>query len=566
MLSALLLATFTTCALPMPQQDPVEFDRLASEQRQVAEQLRRLESLLGVLEQRDRDEGRDERADLLKLAATRLSASEATGDLAAVVEGVAREIASMHSGDALEAQQELIETLQELLDFLIDNERKEREILQMKSLEERAAALEEFIAAQKLLLEQTEELKSKTDGSKSADGKPGEQGEQNENGEQGENESEAETESGEQSESESGEKGENNEGEQNESDPNAEQNSEADQELEQLRQELAELQSELADKLEQFNKEQQRSSGRKSESSEQAQDAAEDAGKELREQSAETSPKSPSEQLEEAIEQQKEALKNLESAKEQTEQQLNQSQKTEREEMLLNVEEEAKAILEKHREITALLDEISVQVGESVVPRSARAKLRQAAKEQQELSEAADKMVLMIDQAGADSFPFYINLLAQDHIRLAKQIGPPRYQVNASALHISNDLTNGWVQLIDAIRTERERIRRQLEEEMKPPNQEGAPEEGEQEKQEKPLVDFALELQLLKRMQGSITEQLLMLHERQIAYQQAGIDMGPEEIAELELLLDRQKSLQLQFESMVDRLSGIEEAAEVEDA
>ena len=79
-------------------------------------------------------------------------------------------------------------------------------------------------------------------------------------------------------------------------------------------------------------------------------------------------------------------------------------------------------------------------------------------------------------------------------------------------------------------------------------------------------MDFALELQLLKRMQGSITEQLLMLTQRQVAYQQAGIEMGPEDISELELLLDRQKSLQLQFESMVDRLSGLDEAADVEDA
>jgi hypothetical protein len=521
MLSALLLATFTTCALPMPQQDPVEFDRLASEQRQVAEQLRRLENLLGVLEQRDREEGRKERADLLKMAAARLSASESTGDLAAVVEGVAREIAAMHSGDALEAQQELISTLQELLDFLIDNERKEREILQKKSLEERQAALEQFLAEQKELLEQTQQLQSQIDGAES-DGEQGEQGEQGD----------------------------------------SEQDPATEEELEAQRQKLADLQSEFAEKLEQFNREQQRESGRRSESSEQAQDAAEDAAKELREQSAETSPKSPSEQLEEAIQQQQEALEKLEQAKQQTEQQLEQSEKSEREEMLLNVELEAKALLKKHREIAALLDEISIQVGDSVVPRSARAKLRQASKEQQALSEAADNMMLMIDQAGADSFPFYINLLAQDHIRLGKQIGPPRYQVNPSSLLISDDLTDGWENLIDAIRTERERIRRQLDQELQSPNQSG--EDGPEPEQ--PLVDFALELQLLKRMQASITEQLMMLHERQVAYQQAGIEMGPEEIAELELLLDRHKSLQLQFESMVDRLSGVEDAAEVEDA
>ena len=540
MLSALLLATFTTCAMPLPAQNEVEFGRLATEQRQVAEQLRRLENLLGVLEKRDREDGRLERAAMLKQAGERLGAAEQTGDLAAVVEGLAREIGAMHSGNALDGQQQLISVLQELLDFLINNERREQEVLHMKSLENRLETLEKFIAEQKKLLEQTQELEQQISESESS-GNP----------EPSETPPESEK-------SENGEQPENAEQEKNgtETEPTT-----SEEELDKLRKELADLQNELAEKMEEFNREQQLESGRKSETSEKAQDAAESAAEELREQSAETEPKSPSEQLQEAIAQQQEALKELEQAKEQAEQQVKQAKEAKREEILLDVELEAERLLTLHLEVDAQLQEISVQMGDKVVPRSARAKLRQAAAAQLDLALAATKMMATIDNAGADSFPFYINLLAQDHIHLSKAIGPPRYHVKASALQVSADLTNGWRSLIDAIRTERERIRLQLEQGENP----ASGPEGEQEQEDSPLVDFALELQLLKRMQSSISQQLILMTNLQDAYLQAGLEMGPEEIADLEKLLERQQSLQLQFESMVARLAGIDEEDDVED-
>lgn len=520
--------------MPLPAQNEVEFGRLATEQRQVAEQLRRLENLLGVLAERDRTEGRLERAALLKQAATRLDAAEATGDLAAVVEGLAREIGAMHSGNALEGQQKLISVLQELLDFLIDNERREQEILQMKSLLERLQTLEEFMAEQKQLLEQTQELEKQIRGSEPSNN--AENPEQQESADDTETETEPST------------------------DPNTEPAA-SEEVLEKLRKELAELQNELAEKMEEFNREQQRESGRKSETAENAQDAAEDAAEQLREQSAETEPKSPGEQLQEAIAQQQEALKNLEQAKKQTEQQVKQAKEAKRDEILLDVELEAERLLSLHLEIDAQLQDIAVQMGDKVVPRSARAKLRQAAAAELDLALAATKMMATIDNAGADSFPFYINLLAQDHIHLSKAIGPPRYHVKASSLQVSQDLADGWKSLIDAIRTERERIRLQMEQDGDPAS--GA--EGEQEEDQSPLVDFALELQLLKRMQHSISDQLLLMSNLQDAYLQAGLEMGPEELADLEQLLDRQQSLQLQFESMVARLAGIDEEDDVED-
>jgi|FLOH01.1.fsa_nt_gi hypothetical protein len=532
MFSALLLTTFLTCAMPLSAQDGVEFGRLATEQRQVADQLRRLESLLGVLEERDRAEGRVERADLLQQAAERLAAAEESGDLAAVVEGLAREIGAMHSGNALEGQQKLIAVLQELLDFLISNERREQEILQMKSLEERLAALEKFIADQQQVLEQTEKLEEQLGQS----GTP----------QPSENQPQADPTEPTDPTEESAQA----------LDPSA-----AEQ-LEKLREELAKLQTELAEKLEEFNREQQRESGRKSEDAEKAQDAAEDAAEEMREQSAETEPKSPSEQLQEAIAKQQEALKNLEQAKKQTEKKFKQAKQAERDKILLDVEQEAERILALHREIDVTLAEVAAAVGEEVVPRSARAQLRQAAAAELDLALAATKMMATIDEAGADSFPFYINLLAQDHLRLSKTIGPPRYHLQASSLQVSAALTASWVSLIDAIRTERERNRLQMEQDQaEMPGGQSPP----QDEQNMPLVNFALELQLLKRMQSSISDQLELLNNLQDAYQQVGLAMDQEELADLEQLLNRQKSLQLQFESMVARLSGIEEQQKAED-
>jgi len=535
MLSALLLTTFMTCAMPFPAQDGVEFGRLATEQRQVADQLRRLESLLGVLEERDRAEGRVERADLLKQAAERLAAAEESGDLAAVVEGLAREIGAMHSGNALEGQQKLIAVLQELLDFLITNERREQEILQMKSLEERLTALDQFITDQQLLLEQTEKLEDKL-------GK-------NDTSQSSKNQEKTDP------------SGPSKEAEPSEETKEAPDPASAEQ-LEDLREELAKLQNELAEKLEEFNREQQRESGRPSEDAEKAQDAAEDAAEEMREQSAETEPKSPSEQLQEAIAKQQEALKELEQAKQQTEKKIKQAKQAERDKILLDVEQEAERILALHRGIESTLVEVAELIGEEVVPRSARAKLRQAAATELDLAIAATKMMATIDEAGADSFPFYINLLAQDHIRLSKTIGPPRYRVQASSQQVSAGITASWVSLIDAIRTERERIRLKMEQDQaEMPGGQSPPED----EANTPLVNFALELQLLKRMQSLISEQLVLMNNLQDAYQQVGLAMDDEELADLEQLLNRQKSLQLQFESMVARLSGLDEKHKAED-
>ncbi|MHC4823108.1 MAG: hypothetical protein ACYTEP_03725 [Planctomycetota bacterium] len=496
---------------PLPAQDPVEFGRLATEQRQVAEQVRRLGALLEILESRDREEGREERADLLASARERLRGAEQTGNLASVVEGVARELSSLHTGNALEGQAELIQVLQELLDFLVETERKERQLAKEKALAERLEALKEFVDQQKDLLERTEELKEQKD---------------------------AET-------------------------PDDASGSEAapDPELQALQEELAELQNRLAQELNEFNREQEQDTGRQSKPAEEAEDATKEAAEKLRPKSAETGPQDPKKKLEEAIEKQKEALEKMQEAKEQAEDQQEKSDEAKRREALLNVMREAQIILDRHRSQEAQLAELVLAVTGDRVPRSARSSLRQVSLAERELSIAAEQLLLTIEEAGADSFPLYIHTLSQDHDLLAKEIGPPRYRLHGNALALAASLTADWEQLIEVIRIEQERIRKRLE----APDSQGSPQEAEDQQKEQPLVDFAMELQLLKRMQESVADRLSLLHQRLETYSRAGIELGPEESNELEMLLDRQSELHMHFDSMVRRLQGGEEGDQQED-
>lgn len=506
MISLVLLSALHFTSLPA--QDPVEFGRLATEQRQVAEQVRRLGALLEILEARDREEGRLERADLLVNARERLRGAEQTGNLASVVEGVARELSSLHTGNALEGQAELIQVLQELLDFLVETERKERQMAKEKALAERLEALEEFVDQQRNLKQRTEELKDR----KSAE------------------------------------------------DPQAE--AAPDPELEALQEELAELQNRLAQELKEFNREQEQETGRRSEPAEEAEESTEEAAEKLRPESAETGPQDPKKKLEEAIEKQKEALEKLEQAKEQAESQQEKSEEAKRREALLNVMREAQVILDRHVAQEEELAKIFLEVSGERIPRSARSRMRQVSLAEKELSIAAEHLLLTIEQAGADSFPLYIHTLSQDHDILAKEVGPPRYRLNGNALPIAASLTADWKQLIEVIRIEQERIRKRLE----APESGGAPQGGEeQEEQEQPLVDFAMELQLLKRMQESVADRLSLLHERIETYGRAGIEIGPEESNELEMLLDRQGELHMHFDSMVRRLQGGEDGDQQED-
>ncbi|MGB0685259.1 MAG: hypothetical protein ACPGQD_03595 [Planctomycetota bacterium] len=101
---------------------------------------------------------------------------------------------------------------------------------------------------------------------------------------------------------------------------------------------------------------------------------------------------------------------------------------------------------------------------------------------------------------------------------------------------------------------------------MEQPDGGQGPQPGQEgDEEDSPLVGFAVELQLLKRMQDDVRTSLLRLEERQKVFAAAGIALGEDELAELELLLDRQAELQLQFESMVARLQESDRDPETED-
>lgn len=510
-------------------QDPVELGRLAAEQRQVAEQLRRLDSLLAVLQARDQEEGREDRAKLLAGARARLAeANENGSDLPSVVEALASELGSLRTGNALEGQTALLATLQELLDYLIQSEREDRERAFDKALEERGEKLDEFSSRQQQMLERTRLLKEQLAQDEAASDESSTDREENE---------------GEESDKEKGEQDK----------------TEAQAQREEAQRRLAEDQAALAQEIEEFNQEQAEQLGRTPESTKRAEEKSREAAEKLRQPGAEDQPAQTPEDLQEAEKKQQEALDALEQAREETQAQEQQNEQRKKKEALLDVEAAAVEILARHVEIDTAVRALTAVTDSGPVSRSSRARLRQAANEEQDLAQDAEDLLFTIERLGADAFPFYLMALAEDHRRLGGRIGPPRYKLDASTEMLSTQLIVGWESLIEAIRIEQERLRRQMEQ---PPNQSPP---GPEDDKEDPLVGFAVELQLLKRMQQQISTSLGRLQQQQATFAAAGIRLGPEELAELEMLLDRQAELQLQFESMLARLQGDGDTKEAED-
>lgn len=547
----LVLCFAPITAAPAPAhawaQDPVELGRLAAEQRQVAEQLRRLDALLEVLQARDLEEGREDRAKLLAGARARLAEANENGtDLATVVESLASELGALRTGNALEGQTALLATLQELLDYLIQSEREERERAFEEALADRGAKLDEFASRQQQLLERTRLLQEQ--GSEDQEGS-------SESSE--ENSEEANSENAESSERE------NSEGEQNdENADNPEEGAEQTQEQrEEAQRRLAEEQAALAQEIEEFNQSQAEQLGRTPESSQRAKQKSREAAEKLRQPGAEDQPAQTPEDLEEAEKKQQEALDALEQARQETAAQEQQNEQRKKKEALINVERVAVEILARHEQVDSTLQALSTASNGGPVPRSARARLRQASNAERDIADDAEDLLLEIQLLGADAFPFYLMALVEDHRRLTGRVGPPRYKLDMATEALSTGLIAGWESLIDAIRIEQERLRRQMEE----PSVQPPPGQQPEDDQEDPLVGFAVELQLLKRMQQQITDSLERLEQQQATFAAAGISLGPEEVAELEMLLDRQAELQLQFESMIARLQGADDVEEAED-
>ena len=231
-------------------------------------------------------------------------------------------------------------------------------------------------------------------------------------------------------------------------------------------------------------------------------------------------------------------------------------------------------MLEKSEELLArherVMDGLGGLVGSlegaSRVPRSARVDLRTWSTEERAIAEEADALLFEIREAGADTFPFLLRGLVDDHQLLAKRVGPPRYRADAPAVEMGVRIQRDWTRLIDAIRTEAERLRKKLnepeggEQQMDPGQQEG--EQQEPPNEPSPLVSVAAEIQLLKQLQADLLERMESLQRRRELLAEAGVELDEDDLAELEAVVERQKRLRTLFENILERLQPSEETGE----
>jgi hypothetical protein len=298
--------------------------------------------------------------------------------------------------------------------------------------------------------------------------------------------------------------------------------------------EASSLQKELSDELKEFNQ-QQEEKGIFSNSAESAQKAQEDASKYLDEGMQEESKKM-----------QQQAIEDLKRAQDETQRQQEISQNQKEDNLLRNVEIEIQSILDQHKIDDLAMHEI-LEDPEKPLKRLDQINLNKIANSQNEIAIKSDELLLDISQAGADSFPFFILQLMQDHNTISERLKVFRNELRDSTLKLSKDLILSWEDLLDVIATERERKRKKMEraENQEEDNQE----EGNQEEDnQETLVQFAAEMQLLKRMQKSLGDRIKAL-----------VNSKSFSKNDLIQLSERQNELQLQYESMVRRLQGSDE-------
>lgn len=632
----LLAGSATMAAPPAMAQDPVEFGRLSTDQKQLAEQVRRLERILLTLEERERAEGEDNRADLLAAARVKLLEGAQERPLASVLEEVASDLSDLRAGAALERQAELILFLEELLDFLLETERREQVEGLLEAAREREAQLRDLAQRQADLRAEAEaieareaqtgqvdeearaalaeaqaalndEIRAAAEADPSAAGAEGAEraaeegeraeselrGDESEAGEAGESESaegepsEGESSEGESSEGESSEgessEGESSEGESSEGQPNEGESSEGQPN------EGEASESETSEPTPGENPE----SGEPSESGEapppgeqpeagepQAGDPQQGQRPPQENQDSQTPPQqgsrtppsgqtpppsgSPQEQLDRAQDAQERAQEELERAADEVAAEAERLEDVDELEVLINVLEKAEELQARHERVLGELSETVASLdGASRVPRSARVDLRRWATEERAIAEEADALLFEIREAGAESFPFLLRGLIDDHGLLAKRIGPPRYRADTAAVELGVRIERDWTRLVDAIRIEAERLRDKIEQPEGGDPSMPQPGEGEQPPDEpSPLVSVAAEIQLLKQLQSDLVERMESLQRRRDLLAEAGIELDEDDLAELEAVVDRQKRLRSLFENILERLQPSEQTGE----
>ncbi|NQU48941.1 MAG: hypothetical protein HQ519_09870 [Planctomycetes bacterium] len=533
MLLLLLLSLSAWTPTSAFAQDPVEFSRLSSDQRQLAEQVRRLEKILLALEQREELEGSKARVELLRSAREKLADIGDERPLATILEEVASDLTELRAGSALEQQAELIQILQELLDYLMETERQEQVQGLLEEAQRRAKEMRELADQQAKLREQTEALEKE----EVANGKT----EQAKRDALAEAQAKLNQKMRDLAQKEAGETG-------------AEQTEEAADAGKQAEEDLRD-DPKAGDEGEKSEEKAETQPGEKSEEG-SSEESETKPGQPKPQQSppGQSKPSSPQD-LKEAQEHQKEAEEKLQQAADQAQAEAEQLADMQEMETLIDVLEKAEELAERHRRILGQFDELILSMnGASRVPRSARVQLRQWATEQKQIAAEAKDLLFEIREAGADSFPFLLQSIVEDHILLGKRIGPPRYRADKDNLDMAARLVVDWQRLIDAIRTEAERLRKKAE---APPEGEG----GEPEKKEEPLVSFAAEVQLLKSIQTDLRQRIEALRNRQDLLNQAGVKLDEDDLAELDQLAQRQKRLRSLFESILERMRAEQDEA-----
>jgi len=536
------VAAVAAAPLPAPQ-DSQEFGRLSQDQAKLAEQVRRLERLLETLEQREREQGNPTKAELLRSARLRLQGLEGSTDLAAAIETVANSLSEMRSGAALEAQAELIEQLQSLLDFLLQEHLENQLQAMLDAARQQVAQLDAMVQRQQELIDQLRAMQR----SQGRDAEsPSEAGESTETPPADAQTGEPPPEAGEGEQTDPGEAGEAEDGER---EP-GEESGEAEEEPPADADELAERQAELRQEIEEMLRKAE--AGRSQQSLEEAEQRSEQAEKQLGEQD-----------LQAAEEQMQKAKEALEQARDQAEARQDQAEQREQLEDLINLMVSAQGLLDRPLAVEEpLLAFISDADGRRPSRRD-HARLRGWAEAEQQISDDTAALLIEVDLGGAAMFPFLLQVLADDHRRLARDVGPPRYRAGESQAETSRELSGRWKELIDAIQTEMERVRKQLE--APGGQQQGGQEEGEED-QNQSLVTFAEELQLLKRVQEDLGAQLKRYAARRRALAESGLELDQDDLDQIDRLIERQTELRQVYDAILERLRQEQGSGGEEDA
>ena len=292
---------------------------------------------------------------------------------------------------------------------------------------------------------------------------------------------------------------------------------------------LAEAQKTIKEKI---GKEKSQLQGESSDALKKAEQAAEAA------QDALQNPGS----LEQALKQQELVEDWLEQAADQAAKEGKAAESLQNQRELLDLLQTATALSQRHQIVDEGWRLVKLPDVKTAVPRSLRLQFRKWAKEESAIAQATADLLFEVQEGGADAFPYLLRSLQEDHHYLALRLAPPQYQGGETSLHLSSRLLKQWQELINVLETEAQREREKLEGQS-----------GEGSPQEESLVHLAEEVQLIKRLETSLADELNRLHQRQLVMHDAGVPLELEEIQELERLLTRQEDLRRMFESVLER-------------